>query len=404
MHHHLRALTRFVFLVLPVSLAAQTPMALSRQQAISRALADGPALRIASADTARAAGALLAARTLADPALSASWTRSVPRWHAEVEWPLGLFGSRGAATRATEAWRDAAAIRWEVARAATATAVDTSYTRALEARERAMLSRRDADDAAELLRIAIARRDAGDASDFDVELARLEAGRLDAAAAADSVASAGALLDLASLLGLNDIPRIELTDSLAVPVDALSATGISPPMVAAANAALDAATLDIAAARRSRFAGVNLLTGVEFGDPTGGETGALPVIGLSIPLPLYNRQRGEIAMARADRSRAAAELDAARAESTALLARARQVAGTSRQLLARDDELLTSAERVTAMASTAYREGETPLAAVLEARRTARETRLARVGHLADLLVADAVLRFLVSPLSESAP
>lgn len=400
-----RGAALLVALALPFPrLSPQSPLGLSRQEAISRALAEGPALRIAAADTARAAGALLAARSLADPALSASWTRSVPRWHAEIEWPLGLFGARGAASRAAAAWHDAAEFRRQLAAAATATAADTSYTRALAARDRAALSRRDADDGAELLRIATVRRDAGDASDFEVELARLESGRLDAIAASDSLAAAGALLDLAALLGLGDTTAITLTDSLALATGMMTEVSGPLPTVAAANASLDAATLDIAAARRARFPGINLLTGVEFGDPSGGETGALPVIGLSIPLPLYNRQRGEIAMAEAERSRAAAELDATRAEATALLARTRQLAAGSRRLLARDDALLTSAERVTAMASAAYREGESPLATVLEARRTARETRLAQIGHLADLLVADAVLRFLATPLSGSAP
>ncbi len=393
-----------LLLLAPAAMAAQGRLPLSREAAIARALADAPELRVAAADTVHAAGALLAARLPPDPALSASWTKSVPRWHAEVEWPLALFGARGATTRAAEAWRGASQVRWRLARLGTATAADTSYTRALEARDRADLSRHEADDGRELLRIATARQDAGDASAFDVELARLEAGRLQAGATSDSLAAEAAVLELRVAIGLDAHRELALTDSMAPPMSAPSSGTLLSPAEQAARAAVEASVLDLAAARRGRFAGINLLTGVEFGDPGGGETGLLPVLGISVPLPLFNRQRGEIAMAEADRSRAEAELAMASMEAAALRLRMRQLAAASRAMAASDDSLLRSAERVAAMATTAYREGEAPLATVLEARRTARETRLARTGHLADLLVAMSVLRFLDATLSGSAP
>ncbi len=399
----LRPFRPLVVLAFPAILVAQAPAPLSRADAIATALSVAPAIRMAAADTAHAAGTLLAARLLPDPTLSTSWTKSVPRWHAEIEWPLGIFGARGAATRAARAWQEAAGVRWQVARAGIVAAVDTSYTRALEARDRAALSRQDADDAIELLRIATARRDAGDASSFEVELARLEAGRLDAVARADSLASDGAMLDLRVAVGVRDTTWA-LADSLMAPATRGPITTVPPLPVRSAQAAFDASRLDVVAARRSRFPGINVITGVEFGDPTGGETGALPVIGLAIPLPLHNRSRGQVMMAQADRDRAAAELAAVDAGTVALLAHTRQIATTTRGLLVRDADLLASADRVVAMSRTAYREGESPLSAVIEARRTAREIRQAHLTHVADLLVADAVLRYLATPETGSMP
>ncbi len=392
-----------ILLAIPAMIGAQTPAPLGRADAIARALGAAPALRIAAADTAMAAGALLDARLLADPTLSTSWTKSVPRWHAEVEWPLGLFGSRGAATRAARAWRQVADVRWQVVLASVVTAVDTSYTRALEARDRAELSRLDADDATELLRIATARRDAGDASSFEVELARLESGRLAAAASSDSLAATGAMLDLQLAIGTGD-SAWTLSDSMAIPLGPPPASPPAPLAVRSAQAALTAAGLDVAAARRARFPGINLLTGIEFGDPSGGESGVLPVLGLSIPLPLYNRERGRVAMAEAGRDRADAELVSTRAEIASLMTRTRRAATVARDLLARDETLLASADQVVTMSRSAYREGESPLSAVIEARRTAREIRQAHLTHVADLLVADAVLRFLATPETGSMP
>src|SRR5689334_23484577 len=49
-------------------------------------------------------------------------------------------------------------------------------------------------------------------------------------------------------------------------------------------------------------------SGFETGDPSGSEPGILPTFGLSLPLPLFNRNRGPIAQLEAERQRARAEL------------------------------------------------------------------------------------------------
>ena len=92
---------------------------------------------------------------------------------------------------------------------------DTTYTRAIAARERLALSRRNALDADSLLRMVIRRRDAGDASDMDVELARVSAGREENIAAGDSLTLISALLDLQAVLGMSgERLEIQATDSL----------------------------------------------------------------------------------------------------------------------------------------------------------------------------------------------
>ena len=95
---------------------------------------------------------------------------------------------------------------------------DTTYTRAQAALARAGLSQRTAQDADSLLRMAIARRDAGDASDLDVELARVNAGQQANVAAADSVELTSTLLELQERIGqATDHVAIMPSDSMALP-------------------------------------------------------------------------------------------------------------------------------------------------------------------------------------------
>src|SRR5207244_12505823 len=111
-------------------------------------------------------------------------------------------------------------------------------------------------------------------------------------------------------------------DSLAPPPDSLPSLGAEPLPVAAAAASLRSEQRALTLAHRSVFAAPSLQVGVENGDPTQG--GALPTIGLSLPLPLFNWNGGEVARATAARDRAQATLDFVRREAAAELARAQR--------------------------------------------------------------------------------
>jgi outer membrane protein, heavy metal efflux system len=168
-----------------------------------------------------------------------------------------------------------------------------------------------------------------------------------------------------------------------------------PPSVRSAEASLQAAELAIARERRTVFGLPALSVGVEFGDPAGDETGLLPTVGVVLPLPLFDRHRGPIAEATAERDRARAELAIARLE-----ARQRLMEGLRerQQLLARvarDSTLVLTAQRVAARALTAYAEGASALPAVLEARRNAREVLAQYIDNVAALLIVTTELHAL---------
>jgi cobalt-zinc-cadmium efflux system outer membrane protein len=374
--------------------AQEVPTLVTREAAVEAALAYGPRLGLAGADTSVAQAQLVAARARQNPVLATSYSKSTPQYHATLELPLGYPWLRQSRVGSAEAGRLAARYRFEFNRAAVAVEADTSYTRAVAAHSHARLSRRNAEDADSLYLMAVARRDAGDASDLDVELATLSAGQQANAAAADSLTFLSALLDLQALMGLPpDRVAIVVADSLAAPAVDSTRPGGAPLQIAAAEATLRSAELGARLQHRSAVPTPSLTAGFETGDPSGAEPGILPTVGLSIPLPLLNRNQAPLAQAAAEERRARAELAIARTEVTSRLAHAIRDQEVALVKVSRDRSLLETAERVAAMSLTAYREGETSLPSVLEAQRNARDIRGQFVDDLARAWIAGATAR-----------
>ena len=399
-------------LILARPASAQHPV--TRREAIGAALAAGPRVALARADSAAARARLVTARALGNPTLAASYSKSAPQQHLTVEIPLDAPWTRGARVSAARAAMRAAELRMLSEHAAVIVEADTTYPAALAAEARFRLARQTARDADSLRVLTARRRDAGDASELDVDLATVAAGQQANGASNDSLSFMSTLLALQSLMGLSaDSVAIVLTDSLRPAggaADTLLATFAGaalprapiPPSVRSAEASLQAAELAIVRERRSVLGLPAVTVGVEHGDPSGDEKGLLPVVGIALPLPLLNRNRGPIAEATAERDRARAELALARLE-----ARQRFLDGVREreQLLARvarDSSLVLRAQRVAARALTAYAEGASALPAVLEARRSAREVLAQYIDDVAALLIVTTELRALTQTLPAS--
>jgi len=377
-----------------VRLGAQQSLPLSREAAVASAVERGGRLRLAGADTATAAALLRVAGTFENPLVSAEYTKSAPRYHLTLELPFDYPWLRQTRIAAAEASRSAAQFRYSFERAAVALDADTTYTRALAAQAKLRLSRRNAIDADSLRRIAIARRDAGDASDLDVELATVSAGQQANVAAGDSLTLISTLLDLQTVIGqATDEPTVVLTDSLMAPADSIVAMSGQPLPIAAAEAALRSASLGVRLQKRSLFAATSITGGFETHDPSRDEPGVLPVVGFSIPFPLFNRNGAQVAVAQAEQYRAQAERDVAILETRASIARTARERATALANVARDQTLVASANRVAALSLTAYREGAAPLATAIEAQRNAREILSQYIDDLAAAWIATAALR-----------
>jgi outer membrane protein TolC len=251
--------------------------------------------------------------------------------------------------------------------------------------------------------MAATRRDAGDASDLDVELATVNAGQQANLAAADSLSYVSTLFDLQSVMGLVTTEATILpSDSLGYPavVDGDGGVVINATLeVAAARQTYNAAQLAATFQRRVAWFGISITGGFDWGDPT--NPGLLPVIGLSVPVALLSRHRGQNLEAEATLEKTRAELALAQTEGAARIARSRRQQDIALAKVSRDRLLLASADRVASMSLTAYREGQSSLPNVLEAQRNARDVLGQYIDDLAAAWIASASLRvFLLTTAS----
>jgi cobalt-zinc-cadmium efflux system outer membrane protein len=384
---------------------AQQPaslIAITRDSAVSMALTHGSRAALASATSRTALARVREAGMLANPLLSTSYSKAVPQYHATIDLPLDFLTLRGLRIASARSAAEAAQYRLAFERASIRLDVDTSYTIAGARRARAALSLRNAADAESLLTVAGVRRSAGDASDLDVDVARISAGRARNIAASDSEGAVTAILELQQALGLPVTSLvISVADTLALPrydslspMDSARAGGAAAPLpVAAAERDLKAAEQTLALQRRSIWSGLALMGGIENHDPGGTETGILPTFGVSIPLPLFSQGQGSIAVAQAERDRARVELATARRESAALVVRARRDLEVATKRVERDRQLVETANRVARLSLQAYVEGAYPLTTVLEAQRNARDTLSELIDDLVAANTAAAALR-----------
>ncbi|HEV7590951.1 MAG TPA: TolC family protein, partial [Longimicrobium sp.] len=389
----------------PPALRAQRRVTLAEAEAA--ALSNGSRIQLAAADAALARATLLTARAFPNPSLSAVYSKAVPEYHVTADQPLEFPWLRSARIRAAEAGALGARYRLEIERAAVRYQVDSLYVQAAAAQELATLSARTAREGAELVRIARVRRDAGDASDLDVELALVSQGGLENAALTDSLAAVSAILDLQALMGLPSTTiTITIAETLAELAGAVSAPPAAAPMggvpgapgaapgvagaqlrTVAAQADVAQQTATVAQERANRWAAPSIMAGVEWHDP--GQPGYLPTFGITIPLPIWDRNRGPIAAAQAGLQRARAALAAAQREGAAALAAAERNRAAARVRLERDRALLEHANRVVAMSTQGYREGAFPITTVLDAQRAARDALRQFVQDLAALRAAE---------------
>ncbi|MEP6766546.1 MAG: TolC family protein, partial [Gemmatimonadaceae bacterium] len=365
--------------------ADQSRMPVSRDDAIRIALERSPRGAIARADSAAAVAIVLLARQFENPALSASYSKSEPKAHFSLDIPFDWPGLRQARLAAANSGVTANSLRTAYGRAVLALDVDTAYTRAQALSARSLLTTRTAQGGDSLLTIARLRRDAGDASDLDVELARVFAGQSANAASNDSLSALSARMVLQSLIGLSaDSAQIALSETMALTdsgaaftsnattsamagagtMNSASANSLSA-IVSAAERDVEAANYRVLVEQRRRIAAPSLSIGFEAVDPS--TKGLLPTIGLALPLPLFNRNSASIQVAQAELARARANVALVRLDQANALAGAERDATAARARLARSAGLVASANRVAALSLIAYREGATPLASALDA-------------------------------------
>ncbi len=393
---HVGAIAAATALLFAATDTSGAQRAVTRADAVTAALARGPRITFARADSTAAHAGLSIAQQFENPILSLTYSKAVPQEHFIMDVPLDYPWLRHARVGAAASGLGAARYRFDFQQAAATFEADTAYTNALAAAKRAGYSRSTARDADSVLALARLRRDAGDGSELDVELASVSSGQLANAAARDSLDAVVAVLGVQALMGLPaDVPTIVLADTLDAGTASAEVPAGSQLLVAAAEDDLRLAEQALALEKRLLFAAPSLTVGWEQRDPTGAEPGTLPTVGVALPLPLFNQNRGTILLAQAQRDRAEAALTVARLEGAQEAARAQRELALALDRLARSQQLVASANRVAQLSLLAYREGASALPNVIEAQRIARETLAQYVDDMAAARNAAGVVHLL---------
>jgi cobalt-zinc-cadmium efflux system outer membrane protein len=377
----------------PALAAAQALRPVSLHDAIDATLTRGTRVAVARADSATARANVVGAKEWLNPTVSLQYTRAQPTYHGFLEIPLDYPWLRGARIAGAEQAAQSAGYTFALEQAAARFDAETSYVRALAAVAHDSLSRVNRAVADSLQRLAAIRRDAGDASDLDVELATVNAGQAANAAATDSLSMVAAILGLQDVMGMrSDSVAIALTDTLAVP--GLAGSVAAPPpaaggattlAVAAAERTVESEEAAVRVARRGAWAAPQVSLGLEGGDPV--QPYLLPAAGVLVPIPLFNQNRGAAGVEAANLDRAKARLAAVRRESAAAIAASTRARDAAIARVRRDQTLLASATRVARLSLTAFAEGAEALPAVMEAERSARD---ALAQYIDDVTTAQA--------------
>lgn len=297
-----------LFLLFGAALAAP----LSPDQAVRSALSSHPELARAEAELSAARGARRASTLLHEnPEIEAGYALVGERLEASVAQPLSLSGEGLAERRSQRAQVAAAEAALTRTRLEVAAEARSAYIDAVVAHQGAALTERAFDLATQQLQATAASLRAGEASDLDLRLARLEQAKVAAELMEARADEAEALATLSALVRVPVQGEDLLEDPLLAAPEPSAGAGAERSDVVAARQGVEAAE---AALTRERAARVPQLTVGAFYEDDGAIT-AGPTLGWT--LPLWQQNQAGVAEARGDLGVAQAELGAAIARSEA---------------------------------------------------------------------------------------
>lgn len=257
-------------------------------------------------------------------------------------------------------------------------------------------------ETAEALSASVARRVnaardplmAGARADAALGEARIALARAEAAAI-------GARQNLANITGLPEGFNLRGEDfSLPAAEDHNHALAAEAPDMARALAERDRAAANFRLERSLSYANPDLTIGYRRFEDRNDE-GAL-VAGVSVPLGVFNRNRGAVARARAEAQQAEFEAEARRR------ALAREYAALQRAVEAEvnavrriEEDVLPQSERALALARNGYDRGAFSYLDVLDAQRALSDARQSRVDALRDFYTHEAALDRLTARFAE---
>lgn len=379
-----------------------TPRVLSFDQAIALGVAQSPLVRRASAERQVAEAGRIGAGVLlpVNPYLSANLGRrrdvsgSLPpatglEWGLRLELPIEIANQRGTRLREADRMIEVARRREDLAKVEARARIASVYVSLQLAREAADSSREFEGLGERLLASARARMTAGASSDVEVRLAEAELGRLrhqrmEAELAAVAYAAElrqwlllppGSAVDVEPRAGAPSPIDRSLEDLLA---DARQRRQDLNALVASGSA------LDAQIVRLRREVVPNPVLMAEVAQQQPGQTYAGG--GLGIALPIFARNQGAIAIARAEQKRTEAEVDLVRRGIELEVATLFEIVRIRRgELAIWQDEIVPAATVSAQLVETGWRAGKFDLYRVVQVQREANEARRKRLEVLAEL-------------------
>lgn len=361
-----------------------------------------PRTREADAGVDRAEGLLRQAGTRPNPELAIeveSFAGSGPyrgfdqaETTVEVSQTVELGGKRPARVGSARTELAAARARRTQARA------DLAYDLALAYAEAEAAARKEG-QAEVTLALAV--------EDARIATALVEAGReaeVRAIQARSAVAASRADLDTAKVAADEALARLSAMSGAASPFTSLSASllTLSPP--ATADTTIDVMTVPavvVASAERDAAASRVQIertraapdATVSFGARRyAGDDATALIAGVSVPLPLFDQNRGAVSAAQAELRAAEARFDRARAEAEADIRIGYRQIGSAESQVAAAFEVERAAEEVYRLTRIGYESGRLPLSEVVVARRGLSDARLRTLDAQLNRVRAEAAI------------
>jgi len=305
-----------------------------------------------------------------------------------LEQTVEIAGQRG--TRRAEVARSIEVARWReaVARAEVRARVRATYVGAQLAEAQAQAARRRVELVQKLVDGVQTRVDTGAASSVDLQLARVERGRAVRERLEAELAKASALAQLRVLIGLGTERPVVLTAEVGQPAPVSSLDGLlvraraQRSELKALGASHDEVDAVLVRLRREAVPSPTLFLDLQRDLPGQLYLGG----GVALPLPVWRRNQGELAVARANRARLDTETEAAEREIDAEVATAYHGLEANQQIVdTLEHEVLPAAEAAVELTTQGWRAGKFDLFRVIQASREASDARRNQLESLGAL-------------------
>ena len=360
---------------------AATPAPMSLQAALALAMEHNPSLRAAAQAVAASEGAVIQSRARSNPELAYSQedTRRETR-SMTLQWnqPIEIGGKRAARMKAAEHGRELVQAELDAARAGLRADVRAAFAKVLAGQQRVQLHEKTLEIASNARDAAAKRVQAGKIAPLEETKARVAESSAQLALAQAQSGLRVARQQLALLWGaqpasmgravgeLGDLPA--LPDSSAM----LEKLEHSPQMLRAQHAVLQAKSVaELERAKRLPDPTVSL--GMKRAQEVGRNQ---LVVGISVPLPILDSNRGNQLQALRLADKAEDELLATRQQLNAQLQQQLELLQTSRaQALQLAQQVLPAAESAYEVSAKGFALGKFSYLEVLDAQRTLADAR-----------------------------